>query len=327
VRRVVLAVSAVLALLMMSTPAIAAVDAPNKGETVVSFTFDGTYKGQEKAGEILSDNGLAGTFYVNSGYIGYPAYLSLDQLRSLARNRNEIGGASLYGNDLSELSEKRARTEVCNDRTTLAQLGFQVTSFSYPHGASTQGAKAVAQYCGYNSARDIAGLYQSPTVCDSCPKGEPLPPTDDFRIRTSDAGATIEEMKEDVLRAENAGGGWVPLVFTYVCVCPDKEDAITPAEFTELVTWMRERPSTTKVKTVDQVMGGPLKPVVGKPLERLVPDPSGAIGSSEALSKVPAWTLFGVGIGQAQILFIGITLTIAIVLTYRIATRRDRHVG
>lgn len=298
----------------------------SSGDTVVSFTFDGTYKGQSVAAEILAEHGMAGTFYVNSGYLDYPAFLSVDQLRTIARNRSEIGGASLLGEDLSTMSEQEARAQICDDRTTLAQLGFQVTSFAHPHGAGTAQVKAAAQACGYNSGRDLAGLYESPSDCSSCPKGETLPPTDDFRIRTAGVGNDLDVLKSYVVRAEESGGGWVPLVFSYICVCPELgENAISPEDFTAFVRWMETRPDTTQVMTVDQVMEGELKPVVGTPLKRLVPDPSPVIGQQEALSRVPAWTLFGVGIGQAQLLFVGVVVTVAVVLTYRTATRGNRY--
>lgn len=320
---------ATLVALGMAPPATAAATATateDKGETVVSFTFDGTFKGQDVAAEILAEHGLAGTFYINSGYIGFPAYLSIDQLRTIARNRSEIGGASLYGNDLSRLSRSRAEREVCDDRTTLAQLGFTATSFAYPHAASPAQAKSVVQACGYNSGREVAGLYESLTTCSDCPAGETLPPTDDFRIRTPGPDTTVPDLKRHVQDVEDAGGGWVPFVFSHVCVCPDKgADAISPSEFETFVRWVANRPGTTSVQTVDQVMGGELKPVVGTPIERLVPDPSPAIGTPRPMSQVAAWTLFGVGIGQSQILLIGMLLTIAIVITFRVATRSHRY--
>lgn len=322
-RRLALTLFAVLGLLLCCSPALAATD---KGETVVSFTFDGTYKGQDAAARILSEHEMAGTFYINSGYVGFPAYLSLEQLREVARNRSEIGGASLYGNDLSKLPRAQAKSEVCDDRTTLAQLGFTVTSFAYPHATSTAQVKSVVQQCGYNNGRELAGLFESETTCSSCPKGEMLPPTDDFRIRTPGPGTELSDLKRHVQQAEDAGGGWVPLVFTHVCLCPDKGDeAISPADFEAFVEWVAKRPSTTKVKTIDQVMGGELKPVTGTAIERLVPNPSSAIGD-RPLSQAPAWTLLGVGIGQSQILFIGVLVTAAIVLTYRAATRSNRYV-
>ncbi|KQX75837.1 MULTISPECIES: polysaccharide deacetylase family protein [Aeromicrobium] len=292
--------------------------------TVVSITFDGTFASQEQAAQLLSAHRVTGTFYVNSGYIESPAHLSLAALRGIARSGNEIGGASLYGNDLSRVGERQARAQICDDRTTLAQLGFQVTSFAYPYGAGTARVKAAAQDCGYNSAREYAGLFRSETDCSSCPAAETLPPTDDFRIRTSTL-ATAPELEEQVARVEATGGGWLPLTFTRVCHCSEAgTTAITPEDLDAFVTWLGTRPATTTVRTVDEVMGGPLKPVHGTPLERLVPDPSAAI-STPPLSKAPAWTLFGIGVGQAQILLLCVVVTMTIVVTFRLASRGSRH--
>lgn len=298
--------------------------APTQSGTVVSFTFDGTYKSQDLFAEILSSHGFGGTFYVSSGYLDYPAYLSVDQLRGIARERSEIGGASLYGNKLSDLSDAKARKEICDDRATLAQLGFQVTSFAYPYGTVDPTIKAAAQGCGYNSGRRYTGLYQSPDSCSSCPPAETLPATDDFRIRTPLQATTLSDLEAIVTRAEQAGGGWVPLVFTKVCVCPADHEAISPADFKAFVGWLQERPDIA-VKTVDEVMGGELKPVHGVPLKRLVPDPSSAISRQEPLSKAPAWSVLGFGIGQAQIIFTGVAVSVAMILTYRLATRGNRH--
>jgi hypothetical protein len=322
-KTVLLALLAAPLLLMLGSPAEAA---PKDEVTVVSFTFDGTFKSQDMFAKVLASHEMAGTFFVNSGYLGYPAYLSVDQLRSIARNRNEIGGASLYGNDLVERSQSQAGREICDDRATLAQLGFQVTTFAYPHGHASATVKAAAQRCGYNSARRYTGLFESQSQCSSCPAAETLPPSDDFRIRTAAQSTELADLQERVMRAERAGGGWVPLVFTKVCVCPADSTAITPDDFEAFVEWLQRRPATTVVRTIDQVMGGTLKPVQGVALRRLVPDPSTAIGEKEPLSKAAAWSVFGLGIGQAQIIFTGVLVSIAMVVTYRIATKGNRHV-
>jgi peptidoglycan/xylan/chitin deacetylase (PgdA/CDA1 family) len=298
--------------------------APQSGRTVISFTFDGTFKSQGQFASILSRRDMAGTFYVNSAYLDYPAYLTVDQLRSIARHRHEIGSASLYGNDLTAMPGEQAKREVCDDRATLAQLGFQVTSFAYPRGAQNASVKAVVQRCGFNSGRRYTGLYGDPTSCSSCPAGETLPPTDDFRIRTTPQVTTLKALQAQVTRVEEAGGGWLPLVFTKVCVCPGEHEAISPRDFDLFVAWVERRPNT-KVKTVDQVMGGVLKPVHGAALERLVPDPSSAISRQEPLSRQAAWTVLGLGMGQAQIIFTGVAVSIAMVVTYRLATRGNRH--
>ena len=65
---------------------------------------------------------------------------------------------------------------------------------------------------------------------------------------------------------------------------------------------------------------------VGTPLERLVPTRPQPIGTALAAVQVPAWTVFGVGIGQAQILLIGCPVAVAVIVTYRLVDRGNRYV-
>lgn len=326
-RRLFPALLAVTLLLLMAAPAATAAVPAKKGQVIVSLTFDGGYKGQDIAGKILQDHNMAGTFYLNSGYLGYPAYMSLEQVRGLSRQRHEIGGASTLNNDLSKLPIEEATKQVCDDRATLDRLGFRVTSFAYPRGADTAAVRRMVSQCGYNSARDASGLYNSVTDCSDCPAAETIPPTNDFRIRTSENITRLELLKARVSLAETSGGGWVPLVFRHICVCPAKgDDAITPSDLTVFVKWLSERPVSTVVQTVDQVFGGDYKAVKGQPLARLVP----AVGSSSGqpsrpLSSLPAWSFWGLEIGQSQIIAIGLLITFTIVLTYRAAARGKRY--
>ena len=314
-------------LLLMGAPLATAVIPSKKGQVIVSLTFDGGYKGQDIAGKIMETYNIAGTFYVNSGYIGYPAYLSVEQLRGLARQRHEIGGASTLNNDLSKLPIEEATKQVCDDRATLERLGFQVTSFAYPLGADTAPVRRLVSQCGYNSARDVSGLYNTINDCSDCPAAETIPPTNDFRIRTSENSTKLDLLKARVSLAETTGGGWVPLVFRHICICPDKKDgAITPSDFTAFVKWLSERPVTTEVQTVDQVVGGDVKSVKGEPLARLLPvAPSGSGPGSRPLSSSPAWSFWGLEIGQSQVIALGLIMTLTIVLTYRAAARGNRY--
>ncbi len=327
--RAALVLVAFLTAMIAGGPVSTATAAPggSDGVTVVTFTFDGTYKSQVMASEILAANQMAGTFYVNSGYLDFPGYLSVDQMRAIARARNEVGGGSLYGNNLAKLSVDAAQHQVCDDRATLAQLGFQVTSFAYPYGDETAAwSKATVRDCGYNSARAFAGLYGSATDCSSCPHTEELPPEDDFRIKTAPSRTKLASLEKLVTMAEESGGGWLPLVFTNVCVCIGaKGGSITPGDFSAFVEWLAARPRTTVVRTVDEVVGGTYKKVTGNAVTRLVPDPSAAISKPTTLSKAAAWTVFGVNIGQAQLLFGSIVISVIIVVTYRLASRGNRY--
>lgn len=318
--------------LLAFTPAAASAEdgdsipIPEKGELAVSFTFDGGYKGQETAAKILANHEMAGTFFINSGYLDYPAYLSVDDLRDISRQRHEIGGGSLYNNNLTDIDAEDATQQVCDDRATLSQLGFQVTSFAYPYGDDSVQAKASAEECGYNSGRAVSGLYYSDTDCSDCPKAESLPPVDDMRIRSAGYTNDVERIKESIIRARDSGGGWMPLIFSHICVCPELgDDAISPSAFKELVTWVAEH-DELKVYRVDEVMGGDLEDIKGTPLQRLMP---GGVTvpkhDKPPLSSAPAFTLWGYGINQTQIILVGSLIALAIVLTYRSATRQIRY--
>ena len=330
-RRLLVAAASGIMLLAVA-PAAASADGgdsipiPEKGELAVSFTFDGGYKGQEMAATILADHEMAGTFFINSGYLGYPAYLSVDDLRDISRQRHEIGGGSLYNNNLTDIDAEDATQQVCDDRATLSQLGFQVTSFAYPYGDDSVQAKASAEECGYNSGRAVSGLYYSDTDCSDCPKAESLPPVDDMRIRSAGYTNEVERIKESLRRARDNGGGWMPLIFSHICVCPELgDDAIAPSAFKELVTWVAEH-DELKVYRVDEVMGGDLADVNGTPLQRLMP---GGVTVPKAdkppLSSAPAFTIWGYGINQTQIILVGSLIALAIVLTYRSATRQIKY--
>lgn len=319
-------------MLLAFTPAAASADngdsipIPEKGELAVSFTFDGGYNGQETAAKILASHEMAGTFFINSSYLDYPAYLSVDDLRDISRQRHEIGGGSLYNNNLTDIDAESATQQVCDDRATLSQLGFQVTSFAYPYGDDSVQAKASAEECGYNSGRAVSGLYYSDTDCSDCPKAESLPPVDDMRIRSAGYTNDVERIKESITRARDGGGGWVPLIFSHICVCPELgDDAISPSAFKELVTWVAEH-DELKVYRVDEVMGGDLEDVKGTPLQRLMP---GGVtvpkNDKPPLSSAPAFTLWGFGINQTQIVLMGSLIALAVVLTYRSATRQIKY--
>lgn len=292
------------------------------GTTTVSFTFTGGYTGQEVAARILGEAGVGGTFYVNSGYVGFPAYLGIDQLREIARHRSEIGGAALDGQDLAALDARRTRRQVCDDRATLAALGFVPTSFAYPRGSWSYAAQSAARSCGYNSARGLSGLRHPGYSCESCPATETVPPRNAYALRTSGSRAGLPQLRRIVLEAERQGGGWVPLTFTHVCNCPEHEGSVSPRAFAELVRWVLARPAV-EVRTVDDVVGGPLREATGTPLDRLVPTPEAK--PAPAAPELPTWRLLGIPLGQAQIIFTGMAVALTCVLTYRRATRAVRH--
>jgi peptidoglycan/xylan/chitin deacetylase (PgdA/CDA1 family) len=223
------------------------------GQTVVSITFDDGYADQYTARTILSSHGMHATFYVNSGFAGTAPYATWAQLKDLYADGNEIGGHSLDHKSLKSLKGIPLRHEVCDDRVALFNQGFQPTSFAYPFGNYNSNTIQALKDCGYNSGRGVSG------------GPETIPPLDAYALRPfpsvkgSTSLATIEGW---ITQTEKAGGGWVQLVFHHVCAGCDVY-SISPANLTALLDWLQPRAASgTVVKTINDVIGGPVKPPV-----------------------------------------------------------------
>jgi peptidoglycan/xylan/chitin deacetylase (PgdA/CDA1 family) len=248
------------ALILLMLPSLA------RGGTVVTLTFDDTLADQDAARPILSARGLHATFYVNSGRIDESGYLTLDQIRDLAADGNEIAGHTVNHVSLTSVGTDEQTRQICDDRAQLLALGFPVTSFAYPFADQDLSTSQIVIGCGYNSARSVGGL-ESPT-CTSCPAAEQLPPDLRFQIRSAESiksDTTLATIEGYVTDAETAGGGWVPLVMHHVCDgC--NPDAVSAATLSALADWLAARAASgTVVKTVQDVIGGPPLPPVNGP--------------------------------------------------------------
>lgn len=253
------------------------------GQVIVSFNFDDNQASQAEAGPLLAARGMRGTFYVNSGRVGRSGYLTYEQLRQLQAAGHEVGGHTISHPHLTRLSTAAQRHEVCDDRAALLRAGLRVTSFAYPFGDADSRTHQLLIDCGYNSGRESGGLRR-PDGCSGCPYGESVPPLDAYAIRTHGSVTrtwTLRYLQDLVLQAETAGGGWVPIVFHHISptTCPSSETyCISRSTFIDFLDWLAPRTShRTVVRTVDQVIGGPLHPLPGEmppPLTQLLSNPS-----------------------------------------------------
>lgn len=230
--------------------------------TVVSLTFDDGQQTQYQVRPILAARGMHATFYVNSALSAASTTsdfrMPWSRLEDLARDGNEIAGHTLTHARLTNLTEAQQRTEICDDRTNLISHGFfPVASFAYPYAAYNATSEAVAQSCGYSSARKVAGIRDA--NCTLCPFAETIPPRDPYATRTVEAVSsttTLASMQNSVMEAENNGGGWVQFVFHVICDACSNSDATSPAQLAALLDWLQPRAAAgTTVKTVAEVMG------------------------------------------------------------------------
>jgi peptidoglycan/xylan/chitin deacetylase (PgdA/CDA1 family) len=131
-RRLAVSVAMAAGAAVVATP-LTALPAQAAGPVVVSFTFDNQWANQMTAANSLKAHGMAGTFYAIAGWVGLPGVLSLNDMKTLVANGNEIGGKTVDNPPLPTVSEAEARRQICTGRNDLLALGFQDTDFAYPH--------------------------------------------------------------------------------------------------------------------------------------------------------------------------------------------------
>lgn len=242
---------------------------PEAEQTVVSITFDDGWASQSKAARVLADNGLPGTFFVNSGTIGMPNYLSLPDLDAMALSGHEIGGHTLKHIHLETLAGDEMSRQVCNDRVALLDWGFPVRSFAYPFGAASQANLDVVERCGYNSARGLGELRSGVgDSCDDCDRIEHLSPAELMLTRAPaqvESDWTADDLKTLVT---DAGPGWLQLTFHGLCDTQCDTIDLHEASFVEFITWLADRhhSGAALVSTVGDVIGGPVQPPILGPV-------------------------------------------------------------
>ena len=233
--------------------------------TVFSLTFDDTLADQYQVADLVEARGMRAVFYINDSRLDTAGFLTRAQAIDLQTRGHEIGGHTVGHVRLPTVSLDEARTQICNDRASLLDGGFAATTFAYPFGDDNAAVQRIAADCGYNASRDVGGLV-SPT-CPSCPWANPMKPVNPQAIRTYDSvetDTTLAEMQQQVLDAEQHGGGYVPMVFHHVCdACAS--NAVTAAQLAAFLDWLAARTPTTQVATTQEVVGGAIQPQVRYP--------------------------------------------------------------
>ncbi|WP_051053530.1 polysaccharide deacetylase family protein [Mycolicibacterium chubuense] len=259
-----------------------------QGQTVVSITFDDGRKSNIAAARMMTADGLAGTFFVNSMTIGTKGYLSQADLVEIARMGHEIGGHTMTHPDLGELTGDEVRRQICDDRENLLGWGFPIRSFAYPFASASTDAETAVRQCGYNSGRSLGELRTHrppPNVdpmlsCQDCALAEVVPPADPMytsapaQVRSD---WTASDLQQQVLDAMSVGG-WIELTFHGLCPT-DCNSLTTPqTEFGDFLAWLAGQQSAGKllVRTVGDVIGGPVRPPIAGPIAP--PAPPGANG-------------------------------------------------
>lgn len=205
---------------------------------LVSLTFDDGDADNFTLAPLLQQYGLRATFYIPSGLVGHPGFMTWDQLKALQAAGSEIGGHSLDHVKLQGLDTAALQHEICDDRQNLVEHGFTPVSFAYPFGNYDPNVQAMLKQCGYAGARTVHDGPQS------------FPLADPYAVRAMPyvvSDTDLGKLQRYVSGSRHEGADWVVLIFHHVCDSCDYF-AVHPDVMQKLIAWLARQQSLGNVK-------------------------------------------------------------------------------
>ncbi len=236
-----------LPVLSACAPRAAATPSPTPMKSIfVSLTFDDGDADNFTIAPLLQQYKLPATFYIPSGLVGRPGYMTWDQLKALQAAGSEIGGHSFDHKKVSGLGPMVLQHEICDDRQNLIQHGFSPVSFAYPFGNYDPNAQAMLKQCGYAGAR---------TVHDG-PQHFPL--TNPYTVAAMPyvvADTDMGKIQRYINGSRKEDADWVVLIFHHVCDACDYF-SVQPSLMDKLIPWLARQQSlgNLQVETFGEVL-------------------------------------------------------------------------
>jgi peptidoglycan/xylan/chitin deacetylase (PgdA/CDA1 family) len=127
-----------------------------RGAVVLTFD-DGTEDALTRVLPELRKRGMQGTFFVVTGFVGKPGYLTWDGVRALAAAGMEIGSHTISHAHLADLPDDQVRRELTASKAELeAQLHAPIALLAYPYNSVRKRIERAAREAGYRGA--VAGM-------------------------------------------------------------------------------------------------------------------------------------------------------------------------
>lgn len=124
-----------------------------RGRAVVLTFDDGKEDALTRVLPALRKRGMHGAFFIPTGLVGTPGFLTWDGVRALAAAGMEIGSHGVTHARLPDLSPDRLQDELVKSRLALeAQLNAPVDLLAYPYNSVRRRVIAAASQAGYRIA-------------------------------------------------------------------------------------------------------------------------------------------------------------------------------
>ncbi len=237
------------------------IDVVYSSSKTVVFTFDAVNSAtQYKGGEELARLKIGATFYYSSqSRVG--SKMSLSEIKTLYNIGHEIGGQSLYYEDLTKLDDADIQKQICLNRKYLLQNNLYPKSFAYPFGKSAFKVSVLAIKCGYASA--TSGEVSGNAVQDL----NKIQKENAFDIKT----VSLKENK-NVVSLRNIINNLLPvddtdttdklLVFKIYEMCEScATNGLEYGVLTEFVQWILSSRRDIKIKMMKDIIPGDVQPL------------------------------------------------------------------
>jgi peptidoglycan/xylan/chitin deacetylase (PgdA/CDA1 family) len=205
------------------------VDQPQPfSRALVSLTFDdGWTSHATEALPRLQQAGMRGTFYITTGFLDTPAYLTTAQLTGLHAAGQDLGAHTIDHPHLTQLASAQVDAQLQVPRATLQSLyGVPASSFASPYGE-------------YDAAtlQKIRGVYGSHRTVNSGFNTKLDTDVYQLRVQNITSSTTSADVAAWVAAAQ-AQGSWLILVFHDLTPTPSTWDS-TPASFSAYLDTIR----------------------------------------------------------------------------------------
>lgn len=105
--------------------------------------------------------GLRGVFFITTGWICTPGFVTEETIRQLVRRGHEIGNHSHTHRSASDLPADQVRADIAMAQSILSDVtGYAPRRFAWPHGRHNPITDAVADEFGFVEVRDISRVVR-----------------------------------------------------------------------------------------------------------------------------------------------------------------------
>jgi len=132
----------------------------------VCITFDdGCETDLIAAAPVLREFGFNATFYLTTGFLGTPGYLSAAQVRELDTQGFQVGCHSMTHPYLSDLTESELKREISDAKMQIEQIvGHPIEHFSCPGGRYDHRTLQMARQAGFATVTNSRFYPNSPNT-------------------------------------------------------------------------------------------------------------------------------------------------------------------